>query len=74
MRVGKTQLVSSDRSNITGAIYVKMNRSVLEEKTSFMMLGMFFSSNWDWDTCIVSLAKLPPRKLKHGLFYEVSFF
>ena len=33
--VGKTQLVSFDRSNNTGAVDVKMNRSVLEEKSIF---------------------------------------
>ena len=36
---GKTQLVSFDRSKNTGAIDVKMDESVLEEKTSFNMLG-----------------------------------
>ena len=33
--VGKTQLVSFDRSNNTGAVDVKMNGSVLEEKSIF---------------------------------------
>ena len=36
---GKTQLVSFDQSNNTGAIDVKMDGSVLEEKSSFKMLG-----------------------------------
>ena len=36
---GKTQLVSFDRSNNNGSIDVKMDRSVLEEKSSFKMLG-----------------------------------
>ena len=40
---GKTELVSFDRSNKTGAIDVKMDRSVLEEKSSFKMLGLTFS-------------------------------
>ena len=39
---GKTQLVSFERSKNTGAIDVKMNGSVLEEKTSFKMLGLTF--------------------------------
>ena len=43
---GKTQLVSFDQS-ITGAIDVKMNGSVLEEKSSFKMLGLTFSSKLD---------------------------
>ena len=41
---GKTQLVSFDRSNNTGAIYVKMDESPLEEKSSFNVLGLTFSS------------------------------
>ena len=41
---GKTQLVSFDRSNNTGAIDVKMDGSVFEEKLSFKMLGLTFSS------------------------------
>ena len=38
----KTQLVSFDRSNNSGSIDVKMGRSVLEQKTSFKMLGLTF--------------------------------
>ena len=44
---GKTQLVSFDWFSNTGTIYVKMNGSVLEEKSSFKMLGLTFSSNLD---------------------------
>ena len=40
--VGKTQLVSFDRFNNTGSIDVKMGGSVLEEKSSFKMLGLTF--------------------------------
>ena len=39
---GKTQLVSFNWSNNIGAIDVKMNGSVLEEKSSFKMLGFDF--------------------------------
>ena len=45
---GKTQLVSFDRSKNIGAIDVKMDGSVLEEKSSFGMLGLIFSSKLDW--------------------------
>ena len=38
---GKTQLVSFDRSYNTGAIDVKTDGPVLEEKSSFKMLGLF---------------------------------
>ena len=44
---GKTQLVSLDRSNNTGATDVKMDVSVLEEKLSFKMLGLTFSFKLD---------------------------
>ena len=40
---GKTELVSF-RSNNTGSIDVKMDGSVLEEKSSFKMLGLTFHS------------------------------
>ena len=46
--VGKTQLVSYDRPNNTGAIDAKMDGSVLEEKSFFKMLRLTFSSNLDW--------------------------
>ena len=54
---GKTQLVSFDRSINTGAIDVKMDGSVLEEKSSFKMLGLSFSSKLDWSSYIISIAK-----------------
>ena len=45
---GKTQLVSFDRSNNIGSNDVKMDGSVLEEKSSFKMLWLTFSSKLDW--------------------------
>ena len=36
---GKTQLISFDRSNNNGSVGVKMDGLVLEEKSSFKMLG-----------------------------------
>ena len=44
---GKIQLVSFDCSNNTGTIDVKMDGSVLEEKSSFKILGITFSSKLD---------------------------
>ena len=41
---GKTQLVSFDLSNNSGAIDVKIDGSVLEEKSSFKILGLSFPS------------------------------
>ena len=60
---GKTPLVSFDRSKNTGAIDVKMDESVLEEKTSFKMLGLTFSSKLDWSSYIVSIAKTASKKI-----------
>ena len=45
--VGKTQLVLCNRSNNTDAIDVIMDGSLLEEKLSFQMLGLSFSSKLD---------------------------
>ena len=56
-KAGKTQLVSFDRSNNTGAIDVKMDGSVLEENPSFKMLGLTLSSKLDWGSYIISFAK-----------------
>ena len=61
---GKTQLVSFNRSNNTGSIDAKMGGSVLEEKSSFKMLGLTFSSKLDWVLTLSLLLKLPPRKLE----------
>ena len=59
----KTQLVLLDRSNNTGSIDVKMDGSVLEEKLTFKMLGLTFSSKLDWVFCIISIAKTAPKKI-----------
>ena len=61
---GKTQLVSFDRFNNNGSVGVKMDGSVFEEKSSFKMLGLTFSSMLDWGSYIVSTAKTAPRKLE----------
>ena len=47
LNAGKTQLVSFDWSDNTGAVDVKMDGFVLEEKSSFKMLGLTFSSKLD---------------------------
>ena len=59
---GKTQLVSFDRSNNNGSIDVKMSGSILEEKSSFKMLGLTFSSKFDWGSYI-SIAKTASKKI-----------
>ena len=60
---GKTQLVSFERSKSTGAIDVKMNGFLQEEKTSFKMLVLTFSSKLDWGSYIVSIAKIASKKI-----------
>ena len=60
---GKTQLVSFDRSNNTGAIDIKMDGSVLEEKSSFKMLGLTFCSKLDWGSYIISIPKTASKKI-----------
>ena len=57
------QLVSFDHSNNISAIDVKMNGSVLEEKSSFKMLGLTFSSKLDWSSNIISIPKAASNKI-----------
>ena len=40
-----------------------MDGSVLEEKSSFKMLGLTFCSKLDWGSCIVSIAKTASKKI-----------
>ena len=60
---GKTQLASFDRYNNTGSTDLKMDGSVLEEKSSFKMLGLTFSSKLDWRSYIISIAKTASKKI-----------
>ena len=59
-----TQLVLIDRSNNTGTIGVKMDGYVLEEKSSFKMLGLTFSYKFDRGSYIISIAKTASRKIR----------
>ena len=61
---GKTQLVSLNQSNNTGSVDVKNDGSALEEKSSFKMLGLTFSSKLSWDSYIISITKTASRKLE----------
>ena len=60
---GKTELVSVDQSNNTSAIDLKMDGSVIEGKSSFKTLGLSFSSELDWVSYIISVAKTVSRKI-----------
>ena len=70
---GKTQLVSFDQSNNNGSIDVKMDWSVLEEKSSFKMFGLTFSSKLDWGSYIISIDKTASKKIG-ALIRSVKFF
>ena len=59
---GKTQLVLFDRSNNSGSTDVKMDGSVLEEKSSFKMLGLT-CPNLDLGSYIISIAKTASKKI-----------
>ena len=41
---------------------MKMDGSVLEEKSSFKMLGLTFSCKLDWGSYIFSIAKTASKK------------
>ena len=69
---GKTQLVSFDLSNNNGSIDVKMVGSVLEEKSSFKMLELTFSSKLDWGSYIISIAKTASKKIG-ALIHSMKF-
>ena len=60
---GKTRPISFDWSNNNGSVDVKMNGSVLEEKSSFKMLALTFFSNLDWGSYIFSIAKISSKKI-----------
>ena len=69
---GKTQQVSIDWSNNSGAINVKMDGSVLEENSSFKMLGLTFSFKLDWGSYIICIAKTASKKIG-GLICSTKF-
>ena len=59
-----------------------MDGSVFEEKSSFKILGVTFSSKLDWGTYIISIAKTASKKIGALIHYmkfvrpevAVSFF
>ena len=61
---GKTELVWLGQSNKTGASDMKMGGSVLEEKWSFKMLELSFSSKLNWGSYIVAIAKTASKKIE----------
>ena len=70
---GETQLVLLDWSNKHGSIDMEMDGSVLEEKPSFKMVGLTFSSKLDWGYYIISIAKTASKKIG-PLICSMEFF
>ena len=52
-----------DQSNNNGSIDVKMDGSILEEKSSFKMLGLTFCCKLDWGSYIISFPKTASKKI-----------
>ena len=67
-------MVSFDRSTNTGAIDVKMDGSVLKEKSSFSfkILELTFSSKLNWGFYIIPIAKTISKKIV-ALIRSVKF-
>ena len=63
---------SMDQSNNSSAIIVKMDGSVLENKSCFKMLVLTFSSKLDWGSCIISIAKTASKKIG-ALIHSMKF-
>ena len=57
---GESQLILLDYSYKTGAVDMKMDGSIVEEKLYFKMLGLSFSSKLKWDSSSL-LLKLSPK-------------
>ena len=51
---------------------MKKDGSVLEEKSSFKMLALTFSSKLDWGSYIISFAKTASKKIG-ALIYSMTF-
>ena len=65
-------LILFDRSNKNGSIDVKMDGSVLEEKSSFKMLGLTFSCKLDWGSYIISITNTASKKIG-ALIHSMKF-
>ena len=59
----QTKLVSLDQSNKSNVINVKIDGSVLEQKSSLAISRLTFSSTLDWSSYIVFIAKTTPMKI-----------
>ena len=69
---GKTQLVSFDRSDNTDVIDMKVDGSILEEKSLFKMLGSTLASTLDWGSYITSIVKTASKFLLRVLCISIN--
>ena len=65
-------MVSFDRSVNSGGIDIRMGEKMLEEESSFQMLGLSITSKLDWSTYISSIAKTASKKIG-ALFRSMKF-
>ena len=68
----KTQVLSFEQSNNNGSIDMKMDGSVLEERSSFKMLGLTFTK-LDLGFYIISIAETASKK-NGALICSMKFF
>ena len=66
-------MVLFDQSSSNGSIDLKMDGIVLEEKSSFKMLGLIFSSKLGWGSYIISVAKTASKNIG-ALICSTKFF
>ena len=61
-----------DQANNNGSIDVKIDGSVLEEKSSFKIQALTFSSKLDWSSYIISIVKTAFKKIG-ALIHSMKF-
>ena len=70
---GKTELSSFHRSFNSGAIDVKMNGSILEERLCFKIQGLSLYSKLNWGLYIHCIAKTAPKKIETLMCFSFSW-
>ena len=69
--LGKLSWFHFDRSNNVSSD-VKMDGSILEEKSSLKMVGLTFSSELDWGSSIITIARTASKKIE-ALIRSIKF-
>ena len=62
-----------DRLNNFSAIDLGVDGSLLDEKASYKMLGLSFSSKLDWDFYTIFIVKITSKKIG-TLIFSMKFF